>query len=407
MHPMTSPLTILFLSSSYKGDAMLQTAKALGCTVMLLMEDSLRTEPWPFDVIDHVQYVPNLGRYQDVINTVSWMCRGMQIDMILPLDEFEVELVAQLREHLRLPGTGVTHTRHFRDKLIMRDLARAAALPIPEYIQVKNYDRLREWMQRVPMPWLLKPRTEAGSMGIRKPNSPEDVWRALDELGDRQSYYLLEQFVPGDVYHVDSISVDGEIIFTTAQKYGAPPIQVYQGGGVFMSRILPRDSEESIQLRALNARVLDALGMENGVTHAEYIRGHADGQYYFLEVAARVGGAFIADMIEHATGINLWREWARLEVARFRGEQYDLPPTRENYGGVLVTLARQEHPDLGRYSDPEVVWRADKPYHAALIAVSPDPAHLQNLLFSYAERFAVDFTTTADPKDAQRTGISG
>jgi len=49
--------------------------------------------------------------------------------------------------------------------------------------------------------------------------------------------------------------------------------------------------------------------MVRGVTHAEYIRAHADGRYYFLEIAARVGGAFIADLVDVSTGINLWREW--------------------------------------------------------------------------------------------------
>ena len=65
--------------------------------------------------------------------------------------------------------------------------------------------------------------------------------------------------------------------------------------------------------------------MVRGVTHAEYIRAHADGRFYFLEIAARVGGAFIADLVEAATGVNLWREWARIEVSDLRGVRYELP----------------------------------------------------------------------------------
>ncbi|MBL8134711.1 MAG: ATP-grasp domain-containing protein [Anaerolineae bacterium] len=404
---MAQPLTILFLSSSFKGEVMLQTAKALGCKVVLVTEESLRNEPWPRESVDLFQFVPDLRRYQDVTNTVSWMCRGMVIDHILPLDEFEVELVSLLREHLRLPGTGVTAARRFRDKLAMRQITDAAGILVPEFVQVKNYDALRDYMDRVAPPWVLKPRTEAGSMGIRKPNSSEEVWRVLDELGDRQSYYLLEQFIPGDVYHVDTLTVDGEIQFVSAQKYGAPPMQVYQGGGIFMSRIVPRESDDAPALDAINRQVLRTLGMVNGVTHAEFIKAHADGRFYFLEAAARVGGAFISDMIEQATNINLWREWATLEVAQLRGERYRLPVTRSDYGGVMVTLARQQHPDLTVYNDPEVVWRANKPYHAALVVVSPDPARVESLLASYAERFARDFTTSAKPMDATRTGQTG
>ena len=121
--------------------------------------------------------------------------------------------MAMLREHLRLPGMGVTATRKFRDKLTMRDTAQAAGIKVPEFIQIKNYDMLREYMVAVPPPWVLKPRTEAGSMGIRKVHHSEEVWRALDELGDKQSYYLLEHFIPGDVFHVDSVVKNGKVIF--------------------------------------------------------------------------------------------------------------------------------------------------------------------------------------------------
>ncbi len=406
MNP-AKPLTILFISSAYKGDLTLQTAKALGCKVILLTEDELQHEPWPRNVIDELVTTPDLRRYQDLIHTVSWMCRGQRIDAVLALDEFDVELCALLREHLRLPGMRVSHVRHFRDKLIMRELTQAAGILVPPFMGVKNYDDLRVYMEQVPAPWVLKPRTEAGSMGISKPTDSEQVWRTLDQLGDRQSFYLLEQFIPGDVYHVDSLTVNGEIVFVSAQKYGAPPMQVYQGGGAFNSRVLPRGSEEEMAVKAMNAQVLSALGMKNGVTHAEFIRAHADGRYYFLEVAARVGGAFIADMIEHATNINLWRELARLEVALLRGETYQLPNVREDYGGVLITLAKQEYPDLSAYDAPEIRWRARKPYHAGLIMVSPDQARVETLLSEYTERFMRDFTATYTPMGATRTGQTG
>ena len=402
------PLTVLFLSSSYKGDVLLRTVKELGCRVILLTEESLVDQPWPHDAIDHFMTTPDLRRYQDVINTITYMCRGWQIDHILPLDEFEVELVAMLREHLRLPGMGVTAVRNFRDKLVMREKAHNAGVRVPEFVQILNYDHLREYMERVPAPWVLKPRTEAGSMGITKPENSEQVWRTLDQLGDRQSYYLLEHFVPGDVYHVDALTVNKRVVFASVQKYGKPPLQVYSGGGVFSSRILPRESLESRELIRLNEKVIvDTLGMANGVTHAEFIRAHDNGEFYFLEVAARVGGAFIADMLEHATGFNPWREWGRLEIAMLRNETYEPPRIRDDYGGLLVTLARQAEPDLSAYNAPEVVWKADKPHHAVLVLRSPDAGRIEALLGEYSERFVYDFSTSAPPMDASRTGQSG
>ena len=94
----------------------------------------------------------------------------------------------------------------------------------------------------------------------------------------------------------------------------------------------------------INRDLIGALGLVRGVAHAEFIRAHADGHFYFLECAARVGGAYINEMVEAATGINLWREWARIEVAGGDGS-YKLPPMREDYAGVILSLARQDEPD--------------------------------------------------------------
>jgi hypothetical protein len=139
--------------------------------------------------------------------------------------------------------------------------------------------------------------------------------------------------------------------------------------------------------------------MEHGVTHAEYIKAHADGKFYFLEVAARVGGANLSDMIEQATGINLWEEWAKLEIATVRGEAYEIPKLRQDYAGMLQCLSKQEHPDLSGYNDPEVVWKLDKKYHAGLIVKAESRERVEELLTAYANRFAGDFLTWAPPKD--------
>ncbi|MDQ7036880.1 MAG: hypothetical protein Q9P01_19205 [Anaerolineae bacterium] len=227
------PRTVLFISSAYKGMPMIEEVKNLGLYVLLLTEDQYRDEAWSHDSIDEIFFTPDLAQYQAVINTVAYCCRGRSIDYIVPLDEFEVEIVAMLREHLRLPGMGVTATRQFRDKLTMRETAQDAGLRVPDFVHIKNYDRLRDYMTAIPAPWVLKPRSEAGAMGIEKIYDSERVWRALDELGDKQTYYLLERFVRGDVFHVDSIVLDGQVLFVSVQQYGAPPMAVYQGGGIF------------------------------------------------------------------------------------------------------------------------------------------------------------------------------
>jgi biotin carboxylase len=135
-----------------------------------------------------------------------------------------------------------------------------------------------------------------------------------------------------------------------------------------------------------------------GVTHAEFLRSHADGKFYFIEVAARVGGAYISDVIETATGINLWREWARLEVGA-GNQPYQLPSPRSDYAGVILSLARQEHPDTSAYVDPEITHRVRKYHHAGFILKSQRPERIQQLLDSYTSRFHSDFVATQPVPD--------
>lgn len=389
--PDSRPLTLLCVSGYFKGITLIEEAKKLGCYVILVTKEKLKDEPWPRESIDEIFYIPDTTKRPDIIYAVSYLARSRQIDRILPLDDYDVEVVAALREHLRVPGMGETTVRYFRDKLAMRVQAREKGIRVPDFVHVLNYDHLREFMARVPAPWVLKPRSEAGAMGIKKIQHPEELWRKLDELGDQQSFFVLEQYVAGEVYHVDSIIWERDIVFSIASQYGRPPMNVSHEGGVFISRNISRDSDDFKSLMAINKEVMTALNMLRGVTHAEYIKANADGQFYFLETAARVGGANIAEMVEAATGLNLWREWARLEMAQARGEAYHAPESKNHYAGVMQCLARQDQPDLSGYNDPEVYWRSDKHNHAGIIVASPDPARVQTLLDEYSQRFVHDF----------------
>jgi biotin carboxylase len=392
------PLTILCVSSYEKGQEFIRTCKAIGCHVLLLTVEKLRHADWPFECLDDVFTMPEGLPLQGLIYSVSYIARSKQIDRIVALDEFDMENVSALREHLRIPGMGLTTVRYFRDKLAMRARAQEAGMLVPEFVHVLNHDNLREFMTRVPGPWLLKPRSQASGIGMKKIHAQEELWPWLDQLGDQQSFYLLEQFVPGAVYHVDSVASERGVVFAAAHAYGAPPLDTSHQGGVFTTRTLPHDAEETKALQEINRNLLAGLGFVRGVTHAEFLKSHADGKFYFIEVAARVGGAYIADVIEAASGINLWREWARLEVGAGK-QPYELPPVRRDYAGVILSLARQEHPDTSAYTDPEIVYRVTKYHHAGFVLKSPSPERIQQLLDSYALRFREDFFATQPVPD--------
>jgi biotin carboxylase len=387
----------LCIASYEKGQDFLRQCAEMGVRPTLLTVDELRDRAWPREALEDLATVPAELSREQILNTVCWMVRGRRFDRIVALDEFDLEIAAQIREHMRIPGMNISTAACYRDKLAMRTSARRSGFLVPEFCGVFNYDDLRAYMARVPAPWLLKPRAEASALGIRKIQEPEQLWRSLDELGDRQSYFLLEQVVPGEIFHVDSIVSEGRVVFSAVHQYGRPPMQVMHEGGVFTTRTVDRGGNDWKQLTELNARLAPSLGMERGVTHAEYIRAHADGRFYFLEIAARVGGAFIADLVEVSTGVNLWREWAKLEVANLRGETYLPPQPQENYAGSVLCLARTAEPDTSGFEAPEIVVRMQKHHHAGLIVRSEKAERVKELLEQYSAEFAERFLASMPP----------
>lgn len=401
---------VVCVASYFKGVDFLRECVERGARVSLITRERTAREAWPEEIREDMLLLPDDAGAELVIHAAAHVARARKAHALVALEEFDVVTAALAREHLQLPGMNSSGARLFRDKLAMRVRASEASLRVPDFVPLLNYQEIGEYMERVAPPWVVKPRSDVSASGIRKCETDEEVWLAIKELDarealqDRSSYYLLEKFVAGEVFHVDSVVEGGRVIFRGASRYGRPPMSVAQEGGVFTTHTLDYDSEEYAELTRLNEELLRALGMERGAAHAEFIRGASDGEFYFLEVAARVGGAYIAETLEAASGHNLWREWARVEVAHARGETVGTIEPRRDYGGIALSLARQERPDTSSYDDPEIVFRVDKPQHVGLVVRSPELARVRELLDSYAERFAQDFSAYVPPPD--RRGIN-
>jgi hypothetical protein len=399
----TSPRrTVVCLASYFKGGEFLRECRRQNCRVFLLTKEKWRNELWPHDSIDELVTLPNDASPDHFIYAATQIARHHKLARVVALEEFDVITAGLIREHLRLDGMTSAEARLFRDKLAMRRAAQAAQVNVPDFVHVLNYAELRDFMERVPAPWVLKPRTDVSAIGIRKVHDAEQVWRAIDALDARErfneqsSFYLLERYVAGEVYHVDSIVAGGKVLFSGVSAYGRPPMNVAHEGGAFISYSLERKSDDRRKLLEINRQVIEALGLQRSATHAEFIKSASDGKFYFLEIAARVGGAYIAETLEAASGLNIWREWAKLELSD-DAHPYHAEPTREEYSGIVLSLARQERPDTAHYTDPEIVYRVGKPYHVGLVVRSPDHARVRSLLDEYARRFADEFIAIAPP----------
>jgi biotin carboxylase len=395
-------LTIVCMASYFKGVEFIEACRAEGARVVLVVRERVREEAWPHAALETIVSVPNAATADDWVHAISHLARDRRIDRIVALEEFDVMTAALCREHLRVPGMGISTARLFRDKLAMRGRARETGIRVPEFVHVLNHAELRDFMTAVPPPWVLKPRMDVSAIGIQKLHDPQLVWHAIEALDarpalrERSSHFLLEQFIPGDVFHVDSLVHEGRVVFAGVNHYWRPPMDVAHHGGVFVTCSVPHESEEERTLRDMNRRLLAALEFRRGATHAEFIRSPG-GELFFLEIAARVGGAHISDVQEAASGVNLWREWARIALAG-DDRPYALPPVRRDHAGIALALARQEWPDTSAYTDPEIVYRVRRRHHVGLVVRAESYDRVRQLLQNYVDRFTDEFLAVLPPR---------
>lgn len=397
-------MNIVCLASDFKGLPFLKRAKDLGCHTTLLTKDKHLNDGWDFSTIDEIHPTSDYPTSDEYVRIVTGLARNRKFDLVCPMDEFDVLPAAYVRDHLQIEGQGIESALRFRDKLNMRRVAERAGIPVPDFVSLFNPREIARFAETVEPPWIVKPRTEVSAFGIRKLYSAGELWQNLAELDgrgvwrDHPSQYLLEKFIKGDVFHVDSIVLNNEPVFSGVSRYGKPPFAVTHGGGVFSTSICRHDCDEKRELLELNRRLIRGFGLKKGVAHAEFLQSEKDGKFYLLEIASRVGGAYISDALEAATGVNLWSEWASVDVSTPENP-YRPPDLRENYAGVVLTLARQETPDTSAYTESEIVYRIKKKNHVGFIVASSDYDRVQYLLEHYQQRFAVDFTAFAPARE--------
>ena len=396
------PLNIICLATYFKGVDFIRECKAHGCNVVLITKEKMLNEDWPRESLDDLYAVPNDAGPPLFIDLVAFLSKRMKVDRVVALEEFDVVTAALIREHLCMPGLSASDAKVFRDKLLMAVRSQKAGITLPEFVPLINPDDISHYMETIPAPWVIKPRSDVSAIGIKKVDQPEQVWQTIEEMNKREnlreraSYYVLARFVAGEVFHVDSVVNRGKVAFSGVNQYGRPPMQVAHQGGAYISRTVLHGSTDEKTLVDINKKLVKALGLEHGATHAEFIKSTEDGKFYFLEIAARVGGAYIADVLEAASGVNLWREWARIEVNQ---TTRSLKPLRKEYAGIILSLAKQEEPDTSAYTDDEIVYRVKKRHHAGLIVRSPRPDRVNELLDRYAQRFVDDFVAVVPPPE--------
>ena len=246
--PDPRPLTFLCITTYEKGQEFMRECKRQGCRVILLTAEKLRDADWPRESLDDTFYLPEEIALADIVaqllilpaTTSSTASSRSTNTTWRPLPLFASICASPA---WALPRCAIFATSW--PCACGRSIATCACrISCP----VVNHADIRYYLEHVPGPWVLKPRQEASAIGIKKIHAAEELWPLLEQLGDKQSSYLLEKFLPGDVYHVDSVVSENEVVFANVSKYGKPPMNVAQGGGIFTTFTVPRGSERRLRI---------------------------------------------------------------------------------------------------------------------------------------------------------------
>ncbi|WP_190142551.1 ATP-grasp domain-containing protein [Streptomyces glebosus] len=253
---------------------------------------------------------------------------------VVGLSEYDVLTAARLRDELGVPGAPAALVRTFRDKPLMKRAVAAAGLRVPRFTELTADTTAQEVARATGFPLVLKPRSGAASHGVRVLEDLAQLQLVLDTLNpSERGGQQCEEYVQGDVLHVDGVRRAGRYHFVSASAYVNTCLDFAQGGR--LGSYLLDDGPLRRRVIAFAAACLDALKLDDGAFHLELLR-RADGELVFLEVGMRPGGARIPELHQELFGVDLMGEALRaaLGLPPMAGPMDFQPP--HGGGWVLV-----------------------------------------------------------------------
>ncbi|MCB9596073.1 MAG: ATP-grasp domain-containing protein [Sandaracinaceae bacterium] len=262
--------------------------------------------------LDDYLEVPRIMDEDDVIARASAWFRGRSVDRVLTNWEPLVLLAARLRERWRVPGMSVDTVRGFRDKQLMKERVAAAGLRVPRSARVRSAKETWAAAERIGYPLVFKPIAGAGSADTYSCRDESELEAVLAKTA-RVPEASVEEYIQGEEFTYDTVSIDGRPAYENVAQYLPKPIEARGEEWISPVIITVRDLKQAKMQKgiALGRGVLKALGMGDGFTHMEWFHTPS-GEAVFGEIGCRPGGARIVDQMNYTGDIDLFREWARV-----------------------------------------------------------------------------------------------
>jgi len=255
--------------------------------------------------------VSSLWDSSKVIAELQQHLKGQQLDRIECLWEPGVMLAAELREHFGVTGMNVEHARLFRDKEAMKVALDKAGIRTPRHIAVDSVAGCWEAVEKIGFPVILKPIDGAGSADTYRVGSREEL-RSVLPLLRHVPTISIEEFIDGEEYTFDTITIDGEIAYYNIAWYRPRPLIARSNEWISPQVIALQDVDRPDLADGVKMGfdVIKALQFDTGFTHMEWYR-KSDGEVVFGEIGGRPPGAHQVDQMKYACDFDVFKAWGQ------------------------------------------------------------------------------------------------
>ncbi len=239
---------------------------------------------------------------------------GRTVDRVCCLWEPGIELAAQIREALGVPGQSFAQAQRFRNKDLMKQALAAGGVRVPRHQVASTASEIWAAAEAIGYPLIIKPIAGAGSVDTFRCDEAADVARALTQLGHVPEMNV-EEFIEGEEFTYDTICARGDIKYFHIGVYRPRPLIARTNEWISPQTLSYRHVDDPWVAggRAMGEQVLKVLEYDTGFSHMEWYR-KADGEVIFGEIGARPPGARTVDLMNFASDVDLFTGWAEAET---------------------------------------------------------------------------------------------
>jgi hypothetical protein len=306
-------MSVLLISPGYPAEMPLfcRGLAEVGVPIIGIGDQPLEALPEPARrSLAHYVQAPSLWREEHTVQLAKEIADRTPIDQVECLWEPGILLAARIREALGLDGMKVAQAELFRDKEKMKLALDAAGIRTPRHARASTARECREAVERIGYPVIFKPIAGAGSADTYRVESDKELEDVLPKLRHVDEVSV-EEFIQGEEYTFDTVSIEGAIAYSNVSWYRPPPLIARTVEWISPQTVALRDIGRK-DLRSgveLGKKVLAALGYRSGFTHMEWFLC-PDGEAIFGEIGARPPGARSVDIMNYVSDIDLFKGWA-------------------------------------------------------------------------------------------------